>query len=273
MSASLIIKVNMRVQTLKQEILNRYQWICRIIICYQEQLEKLPEGKLRIHRNNKSVSYYRVNENENNNGSLITDRHLIQMLGQRQYIKNLLKSAEAEKKELKRLIDRYPEQTVEDIYGTFNRERQSLINPIELPDKEFINNWLSKPYQGKGFGNGDPYYMTLKGERVRSKSEQLIADRLYNKNIPYKYECPLQIGKYTVYPDFTNLRMSDREEVYLENFGRMDDKDYSDGTLWKINYYSLHGLLFGKNFFATFESKDHPLDVRVLDKIIDQQLI
>ena len=262
----------MRVQTLKQELLNRYQWICRIIVYYQEQLEQLPEGKLRIQHNSKSSSYYQADENRRDNGTLIKDKHLIHQLAQKNYIKTVLKAAEAEKKELKRLIDRYPEQTIEDIYGTINKERQSLITPIELPDNEFINNWLSKPYKGKGFGNGDPYYMTLKGERVRSKSEQLIADRLYNKNIPYKYECPLQVGKYIIHPDFTILRMSDREEVYLENFGRMDDKEYSDSTLWKINHYSLNGLLFGERVFVTFESKDKPLDVRVLDRIIEQQL-
>ena len=32
-----------------------------------------------------------------------------------------------------------------------------------------------------------------KNERVRSKSEKIIADMLYHKNIPYKYECPINL--------------------------------------------------------------------------------
>ena len=46
-------------------------------------------------------------------------------------------------------------------------------------------------------------YITDAGERVRSKSELVIANLLYKNNIPYMYECPLKINNNTVYPDFT----------------------------------------------------------------------
>ena len=65
-------------------------------------------------------------------------------------------------------------------------------------------------YQGKGFGEEDnTEYYTYKGERVRSKSEMIIANELFRNNIPYKYELPIELEnwnkKVTIYPDFTVL--------------------------------------------------------------------
>ena len=70
--------------------------------------------------------------------------------------------------------------------------------------------------------------MTLRGERVRSKSEAMIADTLYRLKIPYKYECPLTIRRKTgtsrntktIYPDFTCLNVRLRQEFVWEHFNR-----------------------------------------------------
>ena len=62
-------------------------------------MEQLPEGKLRIQHNSKSSSYYQAVENRRDNGTLIKDKHLIHQLAQKNYIKAVLKAAEAEKKD------------------------------------------------------------------------------------------------------------------------------------------------------------------------------
>lgn len=46
------------------------------------------------------------------------------------------------------------------------------------------------------------FYTTLDGTRVRSKSEQFIADYLYRNNISYEYEPTLQIKDFPFRPDF-----------------------------------------------------------------------
>lgn len=65
---------------------------------------------------------------------------------------------------------------------------------------------MSKEYTGKQFREGEPVILTNRGERVRSKSEKIIADCFFRKGIPYKYECPLYLkGLGIIYPDFTIL--------------------------------------------------------------------
>ena len=53
-----------------------------------------------------------------------------------------------------------------------------------MSDKEYVNQWSAQIYSGKDFEEGQAEIYTEQKERVRSKSEKIIADMLYHKNIP-----------------------------------------------------------------------------------------
>lgn len=111
-------------------------------------------------------------------------------------------------------------------------------------------------------------FVTEKGERVRSKSEKIIADKLYMMGIPYRYEYPLVLNNgVIVYPDFTILRMPRRQEVYLEHFGMMDDMNYVDTTLFKINSYEKNDIYLGVNLFITYETSRQPFNTKKLNEM------
>ena len=120
----------------------------------------------------------------------------------------------------------------------------------------------------KPFKKGAPEFYTLKGERVRSKSEVIIADRLRANGIPYRYECPLKVGNKVIHPDFTILRMSDRKIIYHEHCGKMSDQQYLDDMLSRARDYNDAGIILGDRLFYTFETDTTPLDVTILDNII-----
>ncbi|MBQ9321830.1 MAG: hypothetical protein IJ239_05705, partial [Eubacterium sp.] len=70
----------------------------------------------------------------------------------------------------------------------------------------YIRNWLDIQYPKKGFSEEGPEFYTSKGERVRSKSEVIIADTLARMGVPYRYEFPIRFsGTGTFHPDFTVL--------------------------------------------------------------------
>ena len=119
-------------------------------------------------------------------------------------------------------------------------------------DEEYAKRWQELEYTGKAFADDAPEIITERGERVRSKSEKIIADKLYMLGIPYRYEYPLVLeGNITIYPDFAILRMPQREEVYLEHFGMMDDEDYVENVLMKLNIKALDALI--KSLFCVGE--------------------
>ena len=60
------------------------------------------------------------------------------------------------------------------------------MKPIDVPDELFAAEWQSFEYERKGFADNLQEHYTRKNERVRSKSEVLIADALYAAGIPYR---------------------------------------------------------------------------------------
>lgn len=72
----------------------------------------------------------------------------------------------------------------------------------------------------------------------------------------------------TVYPDFTILNRTNRSEIILEHFGRLEDPEYIAASLSKLDLYSRNGYFPGKNFLFTMETNRHPFDIRLFEKQI-----
>ncbi|SMO94976.1 RecQ family ATP-dependent DNA helicase [Fodinibius sediminis] len=77
---------------------------------------------------------------------------------------------------------------------------------------------------------------TVRGEWVRSKSEVIIANLLYEHKIEYKYEekLPYAKGKW-IEPDFTFE--INGQKYCLEHLGLLGDSEYDDHWTWKKSIY------------------------------------
>ena len=134
-----------------------------------------------------------------------------------------------------------------------------------MSDEDYIKQWLAISYEPKPFKENDATeYYTDKGERVRSKSEIIIANMLKILNMPYKYECPLKLGNILVYPDFTILDVKGRREILLEHFGMMGDLDYVNSMMLKISTYEQNNIFLGDRLICSFESAKRPLNISTL---------
>ena len=254
--------------SLINDLTSRFELIEKLTKLTEEKLKKLPQGKLKIKKHSSRIYYYRDEGQCRDKIIAKANLGLAKQLAQRNYLENVLRASVAEGKFLRKIIEKYPKTIPEDVYSHLSNERKQLVRPILLPDDQFIKEWQSKPYQPKPFRKDDPVYITMRGERVRSKSEMIIADRLYANNIPYKYECPVIINGILIHPDFTILRIQDRKDLFLEHCGRIGDKDYSDDFVDRINLYSENGIIVGDRLFLTFETANRPLDVRTIDRLI-----
>ena len=163
----------------------------------------------------------------------------------------------------------------EDYYESLSQGRQTLIVPVRLTDKQLVEKWIATPYEKKPFAEDDETeFYTDNGERVRSKSEVLIANALKKHGIPYKYECPIVlkgIGK--IHPDFTALNIRRRKIYYWEHLGKMDDPDYARKNTFRLNMYEKNGLFHGDSLITTRETSTLPLDTKLLERIIDHYLL
>lgn len=112
-------------------------------------------------------------------------------------------------------------------------------------------------------------YDTGLGFRVRSKSEVLIAIILHNHGLTFQYEPHIFINGKSYLPDFIILD-ADKNLVIWEHFGIMDNKKYAESACKKIVDYLSCGLVFGKNFMITSETKHMPLDVSIVEEFANQ---
>lgn len=242
----------------------------------EKALKTAPQGSLRICRNGERVQYYWRTDPKDFNGNYIRneDQEFVRKLAQKDYDQKVLKAVEAELKAIQKYRASDYGKSVEQIYGSLNPARKKLVSPIELPEEECVKQWENVKYLSKGFGEGIPELYTAKGERVRSKSEVMIADLLNKEGIPYRYEYPLSLrGVGTVYPDFTVLNVRLRKEMLWEHMGMMGDSEYAENAVRKIEAYAQNGIFQGENLILTYETKKNPLNQKTIMLMIERYLL
>jgi len=118
-----------------------------------------------------------------------------------------------------------------------------------------------KKTDGKYLPKDGKYFTTLDGTKVRSKSEQFIADWFYRHSIKYEYEPLLNVKDFAFHPDF----YIPEANLYIEH---VSDKSFS--TKDKEEQFQKGNLLLVKTFEAM--TKDSALFNHTLDKVVKNRL-
>lgn len=250
----------------------------KLIKYLNKRLINAPEGHLRVRNWKGNVEYYYcdgygIENSKNRNGRYLKKKEVViaKQLAQRDYDLQMVKKAKDRVAAIEEFVDKYSKSDLNIVYSKLNSGRKVLIDDVIISDEEYVRWWQSVEYKGKYIGDEIGQIITNKGERVRSKSEKIIADKLYSLGIPYRYEYPIVLDIDTeVYPDFTILKMPERKEVYLEHFGMMDNLDYIKSVAGKLRLYERNGIILGVNLFFTQETEKYPLNTKALSKLLMQ---
>ena len=244
----------------------------------KEKQKNWPEGNLEVSKNHGFVQYYKRPGSQNGVRSKRkyikkNEIGIAESIAQRDYERKLLEELEKRLNAVTRAIRVYERTAPENLAYGFSSERQAMIRTHIPDDKAFVKNWEKELYSGKPFDDNSPEIFTARGERVRSKSEKIIADILERNKIPYKYECPLILSNgRTVYPDFKVLNAEQRKEYIWEHFGMMDSEEYAAKAVNKVNSYIKNGYFPGEKLILTMESSQTPLGTRTIESIINYYL-
>ena len=117
-------------------------------------------------------------------------------------------------------------------------------------------------------------HRTSRGERVRSKSEVIVADKLHQLGIEYQYELPHYgtDGSYRL-PDFTVDDPASGLKVFWEHLGMLSVPEYKRSWDRKLAWYASNGVLPGEGGLngILVTSEDSPsggIDSKALDEQI-----
>ena len=258
-------------EELKKILEKREKELIRLKKEKEEALQNAPEGSLRICCHGNRIQYYYRDNLKNSNGIYIREKEhdFAGKLAQKDYDQKVLRAVNQELSVIRNYLAGYPQVNPEQVYGRLHKERQKLIKPILETDEQFVQNWAAIPYQGKRFDESTPVFFTAREERVRSKSELIIADLLHKNGIPYKYECPIYLkGLGQVHPDFTVLNVKKRRELYWEHLGMMDDPSYAEKALQKIAMYEHNGIFPGERLLITYETRKSQVNQKLVQDMI-----
>lgn len=200
----------------------------------ENELKSVPKGNLRISKDKNKIRYYHCVED--NEGTYISK--------------------------------------IDSELPKLHTQRQLLVTPIEPIWEKELAKWYDSEYHGKEFYEGTAEIVTEKGERVRSKSEKILADYFYRNNILYQYEKPLYLKGYgTIYPDFTFLSKKTRKEIYWEHEGMMDKPEYAKSAVKKIESYQRNGIHLGERLILTFETELTVLNSQIVEELVEKYLV
>ena len=241
----------------------------------ERELERAPEGSVLVKRYKKGVQFYFRTVASDRNGKYIpvAERKRAIALVQKAYNKRALAAASKQRNAISAFLRSYDPQALREIYQREGKLRQPYLRPFELPDAQYAEAWQGMVYESKAFREDVSVHYTERGERVRSKSEVMIANALARAGIPYRYECPLNFDGRIIHPDFTILRMRDRKEVYWEHLGMMDDAEYRHHAFMRIRTYESSGIFQGERLILTIETGRLPLNSVLIQRTIEQYLL
>lgn len=254
---------------------NRKKYLLQLEKDVRKQLKGFPEGTLRISKHRGKLQYYQRKNKKDTGGTYIRQNNKVvaEGLAQKDYDRKMLVSIRGEIEAIDAFFSGLPEYRAEEIFDEMNEARKALIDPLIETDDSFAQKWQDMTYTGKTLDEQTPCFLTDKGERVRSKSEMIIANQLVKFGVPYHYECPLDLkGFGKVYPDFTVLNVRKRKVYYWEHQGMMDDSIYVEKALRKTATYQKNGIYPGEDLILTSETRNCPLDVEGVIGIIQHFL-
>jgi len=221
-------------QGLKKLLLKEQKNLEMICSKVENELKSVPKGNLRISKDKNKVRYYHCVED--NEGTYISK--------------------------------------IDSELPKLHTQRQLLVTPVEPIWEKELAKWYDSEYHGKEFYEGTAEIVTEKGERVRSKSEKILADYFYRNNILYQYEKPLYLKGYgTIYPDFTFLSKKTRKEIYWEHEGMMDKPEYAKSAVKKIESYQRNGIHLGERLLLTFETELTVLNSQIVEELVEKYLV
>ncbi len=250
---------------------NRKKYISRELLKIKRKISKLPDDDITFYKIN---DVYRFFQGRGARRRYLkkNDKELIVQLVQKKMLQVDYENLQSELLMLEKVKYRSEAQRKKD--EEFFRIPQ--IKEIVYKKSFEMTPWMQEEYSRNPFHPENLVHDTVFGIKCRSKSEEIIAERLAENNIEFRYECLLVLEGQSFYPDFTLRSRNTNEIKIFEHFGLVDQEEYLKKCLTKIEIYIRNGFIPGVNFFFTFETLDRPLTNRKIEieieKILNSEL-
>ncbi len=198
---------------------------------------------------------------------------IIAALARKKYLETQLQMIENDIAVIQKALRQFTAITADYILQNLPRSYRKLPQDLFFQGAEDpLSSWGQEPYKQSSYMPERKIHLTSRGLRVRSKSEVLISEKLYELGVPFRYEQILAIGKYELSPDFTVLSKSGKI-FYWEHCGMPGNQEYMKRHKWKMNMYETADIVPWKNLIVTYDNENGTIDLAIIDGEIRNKLL
>ena len=231
------------------------------------EIEGLPQQSFYSTRNGRSFKWY---ERVDGDRRYIPKkrRHYAENLAKNKYLHLLKKDNLQRIKAIDSFLKHYNSESGLAQELLEDEAYAELLAPYVKTISQELLEWKDSPYETNPLYKEHLIFRTKADIYVRSKSEAIIASTLFSKKIPFHYEELLVLGDALFYPDFAVKHPTTGKLYYWEHFGKMDNPEYARKAFVKLQHYANNGIILGINLIATFETKECPLDMTQVERVV-----
>lgn len=234
---------------------------------YTSELQGLPEGKL-VLQNKKGRDYF-CKTYKGEQHYLGKENREVRLLKKRYFLEESLRRIAGNKKVLQSLQEKYRSITPEAIAASAPKAYRDLPQEcFALKTAPQPRGWSTMAYKRNQKHPERLMHKTMKGDYVRSKSEAIIANMLFLREIEYRYEEVVTIGGVELAPDFRILLRSQNRYIYWEHMGMVGKFNYLETAMQRMKRYIEYGYEPWYDVIFTFEDIDGNINTQIIDKII-----
>lgn len=246
-----------------ENLIQRKQEITQEIQELQKQLKALPDGKLICTKNGKYAKWY-ISKDGKYSYIPKEQKSFAEQLALKAYLIHHIQDLKNERDAINAYLKKYDPSHLR-VHDLLSKQSyQPILSTLFKPLSRELREWSKEAYERNTSHPENLIHKSISGNVLRSKSEAMIDMLLYRAKLPYRYECYLNLGGTSFYPDFTIRHPSNGDTYYWEHFGMMDNPFYVQKYLRKMQIYLENGIIPDINLITTFETRDHPL---TLDKV------
>lgn len=241
----------------------------------EDALKKSPSGRMREDRHvNK---YYLIQDyyekGKRHTYSLTKDNEMLNRLIKKELYQKELESLNS----IKKVLD-YAQCNIV-VFDVNKAIAEIMARYPHLPEERILaalgsqaSEWANAAYERSTYRQEDLKQITTRGLKVRSKSEAMIAEKLYQYNQQFRYEQVLRVNDFSLVPDFT-IRRSDGKLFYWEHMGLTSNRVYLDRQMQKLQQYASVSIVPWDNLIITFDNESGMIDLRRVEFEIQNRLL
>lgn len=232
-----------------------------------------PEGVLWRNKRNGKYYYYQATKNNSKctRKSVNKDPEMLRALARKGYLKVEISALENNIRILQKTLAGYESPFMDDLLERLPTQYRAL------PESYFMEHGISRckwstDYEKSDYKSEELRHTTSRGLKTRSKSELLIAEKLYDYNVAFRYEPVMRIGSRSIIPDF-EIIAADGSTFIWEHCGRTFDAAYMEKHYEKMKLYASIGIVPWKNLIITYDDENGNIHLGIIDSEIQNKLV